>query len=112
MGRDDDLVSGENTQSVFDRLQRVTVADLTMGLDADFPEATEALVEPLLSRCSRPVVVRGPVSNRGVESRADDEHLWPKAGRCPPDFLAQPVAGDSLVRDHEHTSLLQVAQTA
>ena len=57
MRRDDHLVGAESAERVLDRLQRVAVADLAARLDPRFPEAAEALLEPLARLLARAVDV-------------------------------------------------------
>src|SRR6266849_5420279 len=75
MRGDDDLVRAEGAERILDRLQRVSVPDLSPCLDARSRELREALFEALLSCGARAVVVGHPVSNRGVQCGRDDEHF-------------------------------------
>src|SRR5262245_9351362 len=75
VGRDDDLVRAEGPERILDRLQRLSVADLALGLDADVAQLGEASGQPFLRRLARLVVVRGPVLQRSVQRRRDDKHL-------------------------------------
>src|SRR5438552_11223245 len=61
MGRDDDLVRAERSERVFDRLERLAVADLAARLEARLPQSRQAAVEPLLRGVSRLVLVRHPM---------------------------------------------------
>ena len=95
MRRDDDLVRAERAQRVLDRLQRVGVADLAACVDAR-PRASRARLASSRSCAAgaRVVLVRGPVLERRVERRRDDEHLLAdalgalvdqrRAACCPP----------------------------
>ena len=64
MRRDDDLVGAEGAQRVFDRLQRVAVADFAASFDAGLGEHREARVETFLRGCARAVLVGHPVPQR------------------------------------------------
>ena len=62
MGRDDDLVGTERAERVLHRLQRVGVADLPGGVDAERAQSLEAGVEALLGGPASSVLVGGPVA--------------------------------------------------
>ena len=59
MGRDHDLVGGEDTQRVLDRDEGLGVADDALGGDAAVAQRVEARGEPALGDASGAVVVGG-----------------------------------------------------
>src|SRR6266511_524888 len=106
MRGDDHLVGAERPQSVFDRLERIGVADLASGGDSDLLEPREALLEPLPRLASSLVLVRDPVLERCVEGGRDDEHLRPRSLRALSDHLPKRPSPDRLVCDHEDPLLI------
>ena len=80
MRRDDDLVRAEEAQGVLHRLERLGVADLALCVDPASRSRARLSLQPLLRLRARAVLVRGPVPERRVQRRADDEH----AARCSP----------------------------
>src|SRR5512132_2775876 len=102
VGRADDLVGAESAEGVLDRLQRLAVADLAVGLDARVVQTREAALEAPLRSVPRLIVVRDPVLERGVQRRRHDEHLGSPAFASLANRLAQGLASDGLVRDYEN----------
>lgn len=60
MRHDDDLVDGEETERVVDRLQRVGVADIATCLNARTTQGIEAALEPPFCRQPRGAIVGQP----------------------------------------------------
>ena len=85
---------------VLDRLQRVVVADLAVGLDTwPASSAASGASRRLLRRHAGLVLVRRPVAEPEFERGRDDEHLGVSAARSAHDLVAERAAGDGLVRD-------------
>jgi len=101
MGGDHDLVRGEAVEDVLDRLERIGVADASVGVDAFGLEPLEVAREAPLGRRERFVLVGHPVAHARVERGRDDEDLA-SFGRGPgADGLVEYRALDRLVRDDE-----------
>ena len=102
MGRDHDLVGGEDPQRVLDRHVGVRVADLAPRLQAQLLDRDQRELHPLARQLDRFVDVRGPVGGaRGGQRRRDDEDLAVAVAAAPADLLQQRLAADRLVGDHE-----------
>jgi hypothetical protein len=110
MGRDDDLVSAEETQRILHGLQRIRVADLALCLHSLIRERGERGLEALLGELSGMVFVRRPVAKRRVERWTDDEHIGVRRSRPLDDLASQRSTGDRLVGDDE--DLLALAGTS
>ena len=99
----------ERPDGVLDRDERVAVADLPAGVDADRREPLERVVEPLLGRGARRILVGGPRLEPRVERGAHDEEARPLGERERADRAQELLARDRLVRDHEDASLVGIS---
>jgi len=100
-GGDHDLVGGEAVEDVLDRLERIGVADASVGVDAFSLEPLEVAGEAPLGRREGLVLVRHPVANARVEGGRDDEDLASFGQGPGADGLVEYRALDRLVRDDE-----------
>ena len=99
----------ERPDRVVDRDERVTVADLPAGVDADRGEPLERVAEPLLGSSARRILVGRPRLEPRVERGADDEEARPLGERERADRAQQFLAGHRLVRDDEDPPLLGIS---
>ncbi len=106
MGGDHELVRRKRPERVFDRLDRIGVADLSARPNAVGGQRRQRGDQPVRRLLARTVDVREPVSDPSDERWTDDHHLGLLATRPLHDHTAELLALDRLVRHNEYSSHL------